>query len=117
MVPCGQQIMERKTLKFRDYLVKPILNGEKDITWRLFDEKNLSVGDEVDLINWNTKEKFGDAVITDVWKKKIGDVEEKDFDGHEKFSSKEEMLNTYRTYYGDRVNTDTVVKIVRFNLK
>lgn len=109
--------MEKKTLKFRDRLVKLILNGEKDITWRLFDEKNLSIGDEIDLINWNTKDKFGEAIITEIWEKRMEDIEEKDFEGHEKFSGKEEMYDTYTTYYGRKVDEKTVVKVIRFKLK
>ena len=109
--------MERKTIKFRDYLAKLVLEGKKDVTWRLFDDKDLSEGDEVDLINWNTKEKFGEAKLVKVWEKKMSELQDSDFDGHEKFSSEEEMYKTYRTYYGDRVGPDTVVKMIRFELK
>ena len=109
--------MEKKTIKFRDNLAKLVLAGEKNLTWRLFDDKNLSEGDEVDLINWNTKQKFGEAVLTEVWEKKMGELEDSDFEGHEKFSSEEEMYKTYRVYYGDQVGADTVVKIIRFQLK
>ena len=109
--------MEKKTIKFRDNLAKLVLAGEKDLTWRLFDDKDLSEGDEVDLINWNTKEKFGEAVLTKVWEKKMGELQDSDFDGHEKFSNDEEMYKTYRLYYGDKVGPDTVVKIIRFKLK
>ena len=106
-----------KTIKFRDYLVELILAGKKNITWRLFDDKDLTAGDEIDLVNWNTGEKFGEAVITDVWTKKMGDIDENDFDGHEKFSNKEDMFNTFRKYYGDSVNINTLVKMIRFELK
>ena len=109
--------MNKNSIKFREYLSKLVLNGEKNTTWRLFDDKNLSKGEEVDLINWNTKEKFGEAVLTEVWEKKMKDLEESDFDGHEKFSSDEEMYKTYRTYYGDKVSPETIVKIIRFRLK
>ena len=34
-----------KLVKFRDYLVPLVLSGEKDSTWRLFDDKGLSEGD------------------------------------------------------------------------
>ena len=106
-----------KSLKFREHLVKPILSGEKNITWRFFDEKNLSAGDEIDLINWKTREKFGEAVITDVREKKMAELEEGDFEGYEKFSSREEMYDTYKNYYGEKIGPDTIVKIVRFKLK
>ena len=109
--------MVNKVLKFRDYLVEPILSRKKDITWRFFDEKNISAGDEIDLINWNTKEKFGEAIVTDVWEKIMGELEAKDFEGHEKFNNKEEMYDKYRVYYGNRINEDTIVKIIHFKLK
>lgn len=58
-----------KTIKFRDFLVKLVLNGEKTSTWRLFVDKNLPVGNEVELINWNTKELFAKAILTHVREK------------------------------------------------
>jgi hypothetical protein len=108
--------MESKTIKFRDHLAKIVLSGEKDVTWRLFDDKDLSKGDVVDLINWNTKEVFGKAELVDVYEKKLAELKEGDFVGHEKFSNEEEMYETYRIYYGDKVNPETVVKIIRFKL-
>ena len=109
--------MERKVIKFRSELAKLILVGEKDSTWRLFDDKELSEGDEVDLINWDTKEKFSEATLIEVREKKMGELEDSDFDGHEKYENREEMYKTYRTYYGDRVGPETVVKIIRFTIK
>lgn len=109
--------MERKSIKFRDFLAELILKGEKDSTWRLFDDKNLQEGDDVDFINWNTKEKFAEAILTKVYEKTLGGLEPEDFDGHEKFESEKQMYENYRTYYGDKVGPDTVVKIIHFRLK
>jgi hypothetical protein len=109
--------MPYKTIKFRPNLAELVLVGKKDLTWRLFDDKDLLEGDEVDLINWETKTKFAEAVLTKVWEKKMGELNEADFDGHEKFPSEDEMYKTYRTYYGEKVGPDTVVKIIRFKLK
>lgn len=108
--------MSVKTIKFRDHLAKMVLAGEKDSTWRLFDDKNLQKGDTIELVNWDTREAFGRATLIEVREKKMGELEESDFDGHEKFSNEEEMYKTYRTYYGDRVVSDTIVKIIRFKL-
>lgn len=108
--------MNKKIIKFRNYLVKEILEGRKDVTWRLFDDKNLQVGDRLILQNWNTGENFAEAEITDVREKKIGEIKKSDFEGHEKFKNKEEMLETYRKYYGDRLTPDTIVKIIKFRL-
>lgn len=106
-----------KTLKFRNHLAKLILAGKKDLTWRLFDDKEISVGDEVHMINWNTGEKFGEAKVVKAWEKKMGNLVESDFDGHEKFKNEEEMYETYRKYYGDKVGRDTIVKIIKFKFQ
>lgn len=105
-----------KTLKFRDHLAKMILAGEKDLTWRLFDDKDLTKGDVVDLVNYETHEVFGQAELVEVREKSMSKIEEEDFDGHEKFASDEEMYATYREYYGDSVGPETLVKIIRFKL-
>lgn len=105
-----------KTIKFRDYLVPLVQSGEKTSTWRLFDDKDLSINDEVELINWNTKEPFAKAIIIGVKEKKLSELEDSDFDGHEKFESEEKMYEAYRTYYGDKVTPDTIVKMVKFKL-
>lgn len=109
--------MEKKTLKFRDHLAALILKGEKVSTWRLFDDKDLQKGDEVDLINWNTSEKFGEALLTDVYEKQMGQLVPEDFDGHETYENEEEMYKHYRSYYGESVGPETIVKIVHFQLK
>jgi len=105
-----------KTLKFRHFLAEEILAGRKTVTWRLFDDKDLKVGDKIDLIEWENKNKFAEAEIIGIKEKELKKIEEKDFDGHEKFTSKEDMYETYIKYYGDKVNPDAIVKIVRFKL-
>ncbi len=105
-----------KTVKFRPYLIPLVLRGEKTCTWRLFDDKDLKEGDELSLLNWETKEEFAKAVITKIEEKKLKDLEESDFEGHEKFESDEKMYETYRKYYGDKVTPDTIVKMVDFKL-
>jgi len=105
-----------KTLKFRHYLAEEILAGRKTATWRLFDDKDLKVSDKVELLYWETKEKFADAEIININEKELGEIEEKDFEGHEKFKDRDEMLQTYRKYYGDKVDWDTAIKIIEFKL-
>ena len=39
-----------------------------------------------------------------------------DFEGHEKYKDQEDMLSHYKSYYGDKVTLDTVVKMVDFEL-
>lgn len=107
-----------KTLKFRPNLAELILAGEKTTTWRLFDDKDLSEGDKLDLINKETGQMFAHAAISSVREKTLGEVEDTDFDeGHERYESEEAMYEAYRSYYGDQVGPDTPLKIVSFSLQ
>ena len=105
-----------KTLNFSENLVPLVLSGEKTRTWRFFDEKDLQVGDVLTFTHQDHQKQFAIAEITRVYEKKLRDIAGEDLDGHEKFESPEEMLKTYRGYYGDRVNTETIVKIIDFKL-
>jgi hypothetical protein len=105
-----------KTLKFRKNLVVEILAGRKTVTWRLFDDKDLQVGDQVELLVWETKEKFAEAEILNAKEKKLRDIIEIDFVGHEKFASRQDMFENYQSFYGDKVNWDTLVKMLAFKL-
>ncbi len=107
--------MKIKVIKFREDFVKPILSGEKNRTWRLFDDKELLKDDIVALVNSNTDEQFGTATLVDVWEKKMCELKDSDFEGHATYANEEEMYSAYRTYYGERVGPDTIVKVIRFN--
>jgi len=108
--------MQKKTLKFENKLVEPILSGKKNCTWRLFDDKNLSVGDGLVFVNRDTLKEFAEAKIISIIEKELKNVDDFDFDGHESFGSKEEMIETYKGYYGDKVSEDSLVKIIKFRL-
>lgn len=94
-----------------------VLSGEKFVTWRLFDEKDLLIGDDLVFINSDTGEEFGTAIILEIREKMLKDINDDDFVGHEKFESYEDMLQRYINYYGDKVTLETIVKIIRFDFK
>lgn len=106
-----------KQIKFRRTLSIQILNGEKTATWRLFDDKDISENDEVELLVWEDKSVFANALITKVYEKTLGSLTDADWEGHEKFKSDKEMYKTYKKYYNQSVNKDTIVKIIHFQLK
>ena len=106
----------KKKLRFENKLVYLVLSGEKYVTWRLFDDKNLQKGDNLELINSETSEKFSEAIIEEIREKQFLKLNEEDFNGHEKFSSKEEMHKTHKGYYGGQFSPETIVKIIRFKL-
>jgi len=105
-----------KTLKFADNLVPLILSGEKTTTWRLFDDKDLQAGDELELINKKTLQVFANANIISLYEKRLGEIEEGDYDGHEKYESNEDMIETLKKFYSDKVDGSTLVKIIKFEL-
>lgn len=109
--------MGTKRVRFKDVLAKLILAGEKTVTWRIFDDKNLSEGDALELVNADTGAVFAHGRITEVKEKLMRELDSSDFDGHEQFANEEEMYTTYRGYYGDSVGPDTSVKIIRFVLQ
>lgn len=105
-----------KTLKFLPQLVPLVLSGEKTTTWRLWDDKNLKVGDKVTFLNSETKDEFATAVLTKVVEKKFKDLVEEDWEGHEKFANETEMYKSYSEAYRREVTNVTDLKIVHFKL-
>jgi ribonuclease HI len=112
---------QMKSLKLDHHLAELVLKGDKRSTWRLFDDKDLSVNDEVRLIDKveparpETWKVIGKAHINTVIQKRLGDIQPEDYETHEQFGSSHEMLKTYQKYYGNDVSFDTVAKIVRFD--
>lgn len=105
-----------KTLKFHKDLVPLVLSGSKTSTWRLFDDKNLSEGDEIELREFGDGMLFAYARIVSVVEKKFNELIDDDKSGHESFESDEEMYRTYGRYYDGTVDPDTTLKIIRFEL-
>ena len=105
-----------KTIKFREKLAKEIINGKRTSTWRLFDDKNISIGDKVFLIVWETGKEFAKAIITDIKEIPFGELKQRDWKSHG-FSSKDEMLKTYSLYYGREINENNKIKVIKFRLE
>lgn len=105
-----------KVLKFAPNLVSLILSGEKTTTWRLYDDKDITKGDQFIFVNKETGKEFAEAVIISVSTKPLTDLNDEDREGHEKFKNTEEMYSNYKRYYGDKVQIDTEVKVVKFRL-
>jgi len=105
-----------KTLKFSKNLIPSILSGEKTMTWRLFDDKDLKEGDKITFLNSETKQSFAKAVLIEVKEKTFKELMREDREGHEEFKNEEEMFKTYFDYYKTEVTPDTPLKIIRFRL-
>ncbi|MFA7285379.1 MAG: ASCH domain-containing protein [Candidatus Paceibacterota bacterium] len=106
-----------KPIKFNSDLVDKILTGEKTTTWRLFDDKDLKLGDELEFINKETLETFGYGKIISLKIKTLGTLNEEDWVGHARYDSDEDMYSDFKKFYGDKVNKDTEVKIINFEFR
>ena len=111
-----------KTLKFRHRFAEDIRKGLKTTTWRIDDTKDISVNDELELIDqvdpadarsWRV---IGTARVEAVIEKRLGGVDENDLQGHEVFASQEDMLDRYTRIAGRQVSLDTPIKIIHFKL-
>ena|SRR6185503_4167623 len=98
-----------KTLGFKPHFIEAIIKKDKIVTTRLFDEKNLSVGDVVDLLNSENKEKFATSKITKVWETSFEDLvkDAKDVQG---------MYDQYKDYYNREIKPEDKVKWIEFEL-
>lgn len=103
-----------KTLKFVPHLAEMIVAEEKTCTWRIFDDKEIERGDDIEFYNKETEELFGHAKIKEVYIKTLETITDEDLQGHERFANFDEMVETYKNYYGDKVTLSTPIKIIRF---
>ena len=112
-----------KKLKLDHEIAGQVLKGNQWYTWRLFDDKDLSVNDDVELIdkvepdNPETWRPIGVASINRIIEKRLGDITAADDVGQEQFASPDDMLRTFQGYYGPTVTLSTPVKIVQFDFK
>ena len=104
-----------KCLKFSEPLPGMILRREKDITWRINDEKAIMPGDRLSLCSTDGKE-FGQADVVWIKETTFGDLTPEDKAGHEKFGSDNEMCAAYSGYYKLKVTSRTSVKVIKFRV-
>lgn len=111
-----------KTLKLDHALAAQIQNGTKTSTWRLYDDKDIRVNDEVELIDKvkpsdpSTWRSIGIAKVDAVLEKRLGDLAESDMEDHAAYPSQDAMLADFRKHYGPQVALDTPAKHIRFTL-
>jgi len=111
-----------KSLKLDHDIAERVRLGEVTATWRLYDDKDLSVNDQVTLIdkvdpkNPATWKSVGTAHIDTVIQKRLRDLGEADYNGVGLNGAVSDALSSLRTYYGPQVDLGTPVKIVRFTI-
>lgn len=105
-----------KTLKFRPELTSLITGGTKTATWRLDDDKNIMVGDTLELLEFGTLNKIATAVAQEVIVKKFKDLTDNDRLGYELYSSENEMYKSFSNDYKKVVDPETEVKVIKFRI-
>ncbi len=105
-----------KRVHFAPNLIPLIMSGQKTSTWRLWDDKHLTQGDIVEFGNSETREVFAKAELKRVIEKPFKDLKEGEKEGHEKYTSEEELFEKFEKYYGKLVDKNTIFKIIWFEL-
>lgn len=112
-----------KYVKVSHKVAKLILEGEKSSTWRVNDEKNISVDDDIGIIDkvdakdQGTWQVIGTGKVSSVVQKRLKDIKNHDLGPGEEFENMEDMLKTFQDYYGPDINLNTTVKIINFDFK
>jgi ribonuclease HI len=111
-----------KQLKFNHNFAELIRADKKTATFRMYDDKDLSVNDRVELLDKVDPDRpatwklIGTARIDSIVEKRFSDIDEDDLYKTEEYDSKDEMLATYRRYYGSQVTSSMPIKVIRFTV-
>ena len=112
-----------KILKFDHATALQVLNGGIHTTWRIYDDKDLSVNDEVSVMdkvdpqNPPSWKPIGTMVINEITEKQLADISNKELAEIKEYNSITEMLKYCKQRYGPHVTLQTPIKIIRFTLK
>jgi len=110
-----------KSLKFDHHLADAIINGEKTSTWRINDDKDLSVDDSfvvIDKVDPHDKQIWkgiGVATIQEVLHTRLKNLDYRQAEEYQQFESSEMMYAMYQKYYGEGVGPDTPVNVINFS--
>ncbi len=106
-----------KKLKLNHAAADLIIKNKLRSTWRLYDDKDLSVNDTVELIDKVSKDPttwqvIGTATITSIIEKRLGEVLQAN---SLECDIQTVSLKQLQMYYGTNVTVNTIVKIVSFS--
>jgi len=104
-----------KTLKFAPPLPEMILSWQKNTTWRISDDKNISIWDMIECFDIQ-KKNFATIQVTKVKNTTFWNLDEEDKNWHETFETDEIMYATYEKYYNKKITPKTEVKVVKFEV-
>ncbi len=109
-----------KQLKFEHQFAKAIKDGLKTATFRVNDDKDLRVGDIVELVDKvegdkpTTWEIPGKLKIENMQLIPLSELTEDQLSQAESFDSIDEMVQTFRRFYGEHVSMSTPILVLKF---
>jgi len=107
-------------VRFFEELKDLILSGEKTETWRIKKGFNsrYKEGNVLRIRVTQSGDEFAKIRIVKVWQESIKQIfSSNDFGGHEKYSTMNEMINTFKKYYSDEEITEkTLITRIKFEL-
>ena len=98
-----------KILKFKPHFIDHVKSKPCGITARMFDEKHLSEGEVIDLLDSASGRKFATAKITKVVYKSFSEMAKDAADP-------EGLYAQYKSYYHHKIEPDMQVKIIHFDV-
>jgi ribonuclease HI len=93
-----------KTLTFSSDQVQPIIDGTITETWRIYDDKDLSIDDEVECLDKKTGKAFGKLRINQITTRRYGEIKETG-----------SALELLKAAYGKAIAPDAHVKAIQFS--
>lgn len=113
-------MMNAKQLKFNHQYANAIRDGEKMATFRVQDDKGIEPGDFVELVDKIDGDRpmtwvvTGEMQVLSVEKIPLSQLSKEQLIRAEAFDSIDEMVTTFRRFYGEYITKETVVSVISF---
>jgi len=110
-----------KQLKFEHVFAEAIIAHEKVATIRVNDDKDMRVGDKIQLVdkvdtNYPTSWQIpGELNVLAIEAIQLNDLSSEQIGRAESFKSKSDMIQTFRRFYGDHISKDTEILVMDFD--
>jgi ribonuclease HI len=103
-----------KQLKFDSITAKKIKEGLVNWTWRFFDDKAISVGDRIELIEVDSQKLsvFDTATVVEIEEKYLKDFYDLKMIKYLGLTSREELVNQAKNYYRKIIDDKSIIKLV-----
>lgn len=113
--------LRQKQLKFDHQQARDIAVGNKTASFRFFDDKNIRVGDTLEIVDKVEHDNpaswlcTGTIFVTEVLEKLVKDLYPGDWAGTETFMNQEAFIDAMEVQYKQSITEETPLKILRFS--